>query len=357
MRIIKTTTEYIDKDPWQTAEEMEDRCCVPTPEIVCKKTVESWSGYSASDVLDDLNIQVDENGRDARGHKVRVEFLARKNPCGKQITEYDDEKKNCCNEALPIAVDTEISVTVLADSSQGTVYFYGGRSDIHASIRGTGFYLDKGRSIRDANYENNIAQREDDPLHLVEKDITVVGIPVYTNEDSCGMAKLTISDGCSSDEYMIKAADGQWIEITNQVDPNTCLVEGLGTWAPELGTLQGNIWGFESGEYAYTVSSYPGYERATACWAGGNYVQAYCSDRYGNPLPDPEPGCPGNLDVGYNICFSAMQPVTAEDDAPYSFTKRGNKGVFWGSTDCADDIAKNIWVFLADTQRWFRWEC
>lgn len=191
-RIVETVTEYEQKPPCRTAEEMAEICCEDTPALPCCEKVEPWQGYTTEEALEHLGIELDDQGRDSDGNYVVIDWLPRKSPCGIQVTEYDVTPKNCCDdpELTPLEYDIDSAVEVLAPGSDGIVYFSGGRLPVFIKIRGVGFTLD-GYSQRDGWIYGN-------------------SFRIFAHEFACGTCLVTLNDGCSIAIGEIRSTAGHW---------------------------------------------------------------------------------------------------------------------------------------------------
>ncbi|MFT5728751.1 MAG: hypothetical protein ACI8PB_002907 [Desulforhopalus sp.] len=197
MKIVETITHYRKQEACKTAAQMEEICCESTGELQCCEEVEKdWSGYSAEDVAEELGLTLDSDGWESPGHYVKISFIARKNPCGEQLTKCDTSGKNCCDEVEPLVWDSEESAEVVADMSSAVVAVTGGRPPFKVTVRGNGFYLDTQNSREGYVDSGNIR--------------------IYTSL-ACGPATITITDGCTTVTGVIRSDNGQWYEVHRNV--------------------------------------------------------------------------------------------------------------------------------------------
>lgn len=126
------------------------------------------------------------------GDLVDIIYVSPKDgDCGNIKYNQVRNRKNCCDEVEPIEIDVYNSADIIGDNSGGYVVFTGGRYPFSVSIRGSGFWLDYNRTIKDGIINSNI-------------------FIIYTS-DACGSCKITISDGCSVANYFVKSTNGQWV--------------------------------------------------------------------------------------------------------------------------------------------------
>lgn len=109
--------------------------------------------------------------------------------CGKVKIQQNKIARNCCDEVDNIVINELTSVEVLSPNSKGIIEFTGGRTPYTVSVRGFGFWLNRSYTLRDSiiNYS---------------------AIYIYTDADACGVAYITISDGCSIVDWQIKSTEG-----------------------------------------------------------------------------------------------------------------------------------------------------
>jgi hypothetical protein len=200
-RIIETITHVDELKPaCKTAAEMENICCEPTGALQC--CVEGdpvWDGYSQDEILEHLGIVLDDDGRDAQGRFVNIEMAPRVHPCGEKRLTYDLSGQNCCDQVDPLVVDEENSAAVVADMSAAFISVTGGRAPFLVSVRGSGFFLDQARTVKDGYVESR-------------------SIRVFTG-NACGPARVRVSDGCSAVYGDLRSVNGRWSEIINQFEP------------------------------------------------------------------------------------------------------------------------------------------
>lgn len=110
--------------------------------------------------------------------------------CGEHIIRQVIGGNNCCEGVPPIVWDTENSATTIADNSYGWCAVSGGRPPFLVSVRGSGFFANDKRTVRE------------------------VVIPGWTfhifTGDACGTAIVTVSDGCSTVQHAVFSTNGSW---------------------------------------------------------------------------------------------------------------------------------------------------
>ncbi len=194
-RIIKTETRFPDPlpGPYKTVAEMTELCCEETGAVQCRELVtdRQWPGYSTEEVLEELGIELDGQGFDQEGRRVVIRFKARTRPCGKAVTRYRFEQKNCCEEVAPLVYDNTSSVSVLAPETDGVVYAVGGKSPYIWRVRGNGFSFD--------GYNDRNVQTE------------LPWVRVYAHESACGTAPITVTDGCTTAAGAVRSTEGRWV--------------------------------------------------------------------------------------------------------------------------------------------------
>lgn len=179
------------------ADYYEARCCIPPTESLpdCQVMWEKNPGGKPIDPKVEAKYKVEWGSR--------VEFVGispEDNNCGTIKTVIMDTARSCCDFVTPIVWDNEFSVEILADNSQGVIRVSGGRLPFTVSVRGSGFYLDRSRTMRDAIVHSG-------------------DFLIYTGQ-ACGYCVVTVSDGCSTVVGGIRSTNGKWEAISN---PGTCL--------------------------------------------------------------------------------------------------------------------------------------
>lgn len=218
-RVLETVTRYEDKPDYKTTEQMTENCCVPSPSLPCREKMlsQQWGGYSVEHFLAKHGIVLDQYGRDANGKYIEVRDVARKNPCGEEITRYKVEQKPCCDFVEPMVWDWDGSAEVVAPGTRVFVGFIGGAPPFYIEVRGEGFTLDGYRQRNgwvDTNY-----------------------FWVYASSISCGWCPITVSDGCSVVVGGVRCTLGQWVE--DVYDPHTdCFCSGEWSHAGVYSNMQ-----------------------------------------------------------------------------------------------------------------------
>lgn len=214
-RVLETVTRYEDKPDYKTAEQMTDNCCVDKPALPCREKMlsQQWGGYSVEHFLAKHGIVLDQYGRDAGGRYVEVRDVARKNPCGEEITRYQVEQKACCDFIEPMEWDFDNSAEVVAPGGMALVRVLGGAAPYRVSVRGEGFTLD-GYRQRDGVY-------------------STPAFWVFAESYSCGWCPIEVNDGCSIVRGGIRSTLGQWVLIA-QNEPNLpCICGSNDNWESE----------------------------------------------------------------------------------------------------------------------------
>ena len=175
---------------WKTREELTEFCCFdPGYSIRCEELVSTWAGYT----VEELDLNLDEDGKNEAGQTVVVHFKERENPCGTKTIKQDNNPRNCCDTAIELIWDEENSVSTMTDNSAGQVYVANGLPEKTWKVSGEGFWLDSAHTKKE----------------LVR---TGSSTGVYTS-DCCGSCLVTVTDGCSTAKGYIKGEDGHWAEM------------------------------------------------------------------------------------------------------------------------------------------------
>lgn len=183
-------------DPYKTAEEMEEHCCVPTPKVQCYERYIGPIYPDMEEAMKNAGITPRTDGvYDGTGAKngrlTRIAWRPRKNPCGKVIERVKMDPKNCCDEVEPLAFDAAASVDILAPGTHGRVFFTGGKLPVVVKVRGVGFYLDGGK-------RDGLAYSR--------------GFYIYAYEYACGPCHITLDDGCTTISFSIRCTEGEYVD-------------------------------------------------------------------------------------------------------------------------------------------------
>ncbi|MDX9896854.1 MAG: hypothetical protein RBS34_15500 [Desulfofustis sp.] len=196
-RIIATEIEYEPlKDSERfTEEEQIDQCCEEVSVDECAD-VGRVSPFVSRD-QDEWDFDPDEIAAGyakTYGDKflgVELHQVGPKGNCGEKHETWED-RLNCCDEVEPLEIDRGNSAQVLAPGTHGNVYFSGGKFPVLVRVRGNGFTLD-GYNQRDGWV--------DGPGR---------GFTIFAHEFACGSCPITISDGCTTAHYSLRATVGHW---------------------------------------------------------------------------------------------------------------------------------------------------
>lgn len=109
--------------------------------------------------------------------------------CGEYLIEQVVNALQCCDGVPPLVWDYEESVDVMAPESRGVIVVTGGRMPRTVKVRGKGFYLDAAFTQRDG---------------LVSSE----SFYLYTSDEACGIAYITVIDGCSSVLGAVRSTQG-----------------------------------------------------------------------------------------------------------------------------------------------------
>lgn len=195
-RILRTETEYSEKPPCRTAEEMEELCCHPREALPCCMKVGPYSGHEEKDALEKLGIELDDEGRDANGHKVVIEWKPRKHPCGWTETEFNLEQKDCCEGVSEVSFPPAYNPSVIADYSSALLYIGGGKGPFTLITENENIYF------KDANGWKTRRLVTEQRWNVVYAD------------DHCGTAEIMVLDACDQEAYhYLRSPDGQWQTI------------------------------------------------------------------------------------------------------------------------------------------------
>lgn len=191
-KLIATEKIAVPPDPWVSAEELADACCGSTPVPPCETIVEPWKGYTVAEVLEELGIELDADGRNADGDLVEIRLVRPKSGiCGEKETTYVIVPQNCCDGVSALAWDTGLSVTVLAPESGGVVGVTGGKGPYVWKLTGSGVTFDHG---------------------LREISTPLKNVWLTTGPSFCGSAVITVTDVCgNSATGYVKSTVGQWV--------------------------------------------------------------------------------------------------------------------------------------------------
>lgn len=207
LRIVDTVIEYVViGEPWMTPAQVVSLCCdsVEIPE--CEEKTEPWGGYSQKEILEQLGITLDDEGRDGDGNYVEV--MLRKPPsgtCGDQVTRVEKNQLRCCDYVDPLVWDYDKTGDVMGQSGSMFIFIDGGRAPFEVKVRGNGFYLDENYSVTNAILD---------------------GMPfeIFTTPAACGSCAITVKDGCTDVKESIRSTVGRW----EARDPVGCEEAGLG---------------------------------------------------------------------------------------------------------------------------------
>ena len=93
---------------------------------------------------------------------------------------------------MPLEIDEDSVPTAISDNSYALIQFkQPSPIPFTVKVRGSGFFADAGHVYRDAQYNSG------------------GGFKVYT-ANACGVATITITDGCSITEVTVFSTDGHW---------------------------------------------------------------------------------------------------------------------------------------------------
>lgn len=124
----------------------------------------------------------------------RKSWIGTANEVKVQFTEIINVPK--CDVAGPIVIDESSSVSTLAPSSSGIIYWTGSYISFRKTVEitsGTGFYLDAARTATSVTITGN-------------------SVTVYTDATACGTCVVTITDEClESTSYSFAGTGGSWI--------------------------------------------------------------------------------------------------------------------------------------------------
>jgi hypothetical protein len=175
----------------------EEKCCHAPNRVLpqCEEIKHIYYGGEPPKDKDWYELHYPGNTPGYTGDRPGVIFIpvgTRQGYCGDHVKKWDVKQQNCCDEVEPLAIDTERSVSVLAPGTHGNVYFSGGKFPVLVRVRGNGFTLD-GYNQRDGWV--------DGPGR---------GFTIFAHEFACGSCPITISDGCTTAHYSLRATVGHW---------------------------------------------------------------------------------------------------------------------------------------------------
>lgn len=167
----------------------EEYCCagVVPPRGNCRET--SFRREGGLELSEQTRIQMETEW----GGPIEFIGLGPITPegCGTRYEETKVLHHNCCDEVEPMAWDTATSVEVLAPNTYGIVGVTGGSGTYHWSVRGNDFWLDANHTLRDGTTATPYTR-------------------IYAGANACGVAPITVDDGCSAASGLIRATVGRW---------------------------------------------------------------------------------------------------------------------------------------------------
>lgn len=170
--------------------------CCDYPQVTLPKCDVYYAKNPGGKTLD-----IDKQNEYISKYGELVEFInvsPENGDCGNIKYNQVRNRKNCCDEVLPIIYDTINSVTTLSKGTSGIIYISGGRAPFKYSVRGHSFSFDGGQDI-------------------ISEDRHV---RIYAGPDSCGPAWVTVSDGCSEAKGYLRSPDGSWSSVAYIINVN-----------------------------------------------------------------------------------------------------------------------------------------
>lgn len=147
----------------------------------------------------------------AYGEDVQVVMVgAKEGACGELIVTQDTSGSSCCEGVSGLSWDDERSAKVAAQGTVAIVYVEGGRLPVYVKVRGKGFSLD-GEGLRDGIVDGH-------------------AINIFADDGSCGAAKVTVTDGCSTANGVVKSPNGSWYELP-PIEQRQCPASGAADWS------------------------------------------------------------------------------------------------------------------------------
>lgn len=295
---ITTEIQYINPDPWVDEETMSEVCCEAVTPPPCQVNVEPWAGYTTAEISEILDINVDDKGLDNNG--IPIQFLLvspSSGICGEKETTYELKQESCCGEVSDILWDDAISAEVIAPSSIGIVSVSGGRQFKTWKVLGIGITFEHG--LRE----------------LYTSDQNVI---LLTDENFCGSATVTVTDGCSEAVGYIRSTDGKWVLVSTV----PCYHSGCGDFI---------------------------INQTVTCISGNSKVTQRMAISYGHELTS----CTGSaLEVAVNFyCNNVDEIQQACFGIPNGWTKCINSYVYWS---CASNY---ISVATIAQYKAYEWRC
>lgn len=195
--VMTTLISCPEEETWegQDADFYKEKCCTPPPDTMTLPTcqVRKAIDYGGRDITKGSDFY--KNNALSNEDVVLVPISPKDGICGEIITKYIVPDMNCCDDESyedVVAPDYD-EEPVIADNSKRVFSFSGGIRPIEIHVSGSGFFLDEDGSKKSIKIENDSAV-----------------FYLYT-KNACGSATITADDGCTSDSFQIRAADGQWI--------------------------------------------------------------------------------------------------------------------------------------------------
>jgi len=175
----------------------EERCCV-LPEGSLPKCQTTYRKNPGDGKIDETRLS---NYKARYGDKLDlIPVSPEDGDCGTIKTVVSDAAENCCDFVTQLVWDAENSAEVIADNSVAWVRVSNGRLPLTVSVRGSGFYLDASRTMRDAVVNSR-------------------AIRIFS-ANACGYCYITVTDGCSTVTSGIRSTNGNWVAISS---PAECL--------------------------------------------------------------------------------------------------------------------------------------
>jgi hypothetical protein len=202
----ETVTEYVDctgdgDSSLASPATYQELCCNAGPPAHlpdCSLEKRTWKGGAA--IVNGVDYY-----RQIYGRAVRIVPVAPDGGiCGEWTIRQLVSNANCCDLVDPPVWNDQVSAQVLSDNSQGTVMWSHSLGPYKVRVAGTGFWLDRLRSVK--------------TLYTA-----VPWAEVYTSV-ACGICEVFVEDACgNSVSGVVRSTNGQWVKV---IDYRTAITRG-----------------------------------------------------------------------------------------------------------------------------------
>jgi hypothetical protein len=172
-----------------TPEYFEEHCCkkpsVPLPQCP-EKTITHRGGMKLQGGARQYYT--------AYGPKLRITPVSPPGGiCGNWHIRQEISSSDCCDGVPPLAWDTSITPAVVAPNSSNLIAVTGGRGPYTWTVNGSGFQFYGGSTRAITN----------------GRQVSLSALPL-----ACGIADVTVTDGCSTITGSIRSTAGKWVMVS-----------------------------------------------------------------------------------------------------------------------------------------------